>query len=355
MSVEFTFRMIGMVISALIGARFGFDNADLVGLPSDVSSLLFALVGVLFGLILTPYLTIRPIRALSKTINSMPVEVVFMAIIGMMIGLLLGLLIAYPLSLLDQPLGILLPPMISVVFAYLGLTLFTVRSREFWAFLTDWLGIGRRRAFAGLGMERQLLLDTSVLIDGRIVDIAKTGFIGGTLVVPRFVVQELQRVADSSDAQRRNRGRRGVDKLKELQRESAVSFKIIDDDIEGTEEVDDKLITLALKLSAPIVTIDFPLNRVAEAQGAQVLNINLLANAVRSVYIPGETFALRVIQEGKEANQGVGYLEDGTMVIVENGRQYMDRTIYVTVTKLINKETGRIIFATPETSPPART
>lgn len=352
MSVEFTFRMIGMVICALLGARFGLDAATSVGLPSDVSSLLFALIGVLFGLIMTPYLTVRPVRAISKTINGMPVEVVFMAIVGTLIGLLLGLLLAYPLSTLSQPLGGILPPIASVVLAYLGLTLFTVRSREFWAFLTDWLGIGRRRAFAGMGMERQLLLDTSVLIDGRIVDIAKTGFVGGTLVVPRFVVQELQRVADSSDAQRRNRGRRGVDKLKELQRESTLSFKIIDDDIEGIDEVDDKLIALALKLNAPIVTIDFPLNRVAEAQGATVLNINLLANAVRSVYIPGETFALRIIQEGKESGQGVGYLEDGTMVIVENGRQYMDRTLYVTVTKLINKETGRIIFATPEPTPP---
>jgi uncharacterized protein YacL len=352
MSVEFIFRILGMIVCAIIGARFGLDAAGTIALPADASALLFALIGVLFGLIMTPYLTIRPIRFVSKTINSMAVEVVFMAIVGMMIGLLLGLLLAYPLSLLQQPLGGLLPPAISVIFAYLGLTLFTVRSREFWSFLTDWLGIGRRRAFAGMGMERQLLLDTSVLIDGRIVDIAKTGFIGGMLVVPRFVVQELQRVADSSDTQRRNRGRRGVDKLKELQRESAISFKIIDDDIEGVDEVDDKLIALSLKLNAPIVTIDFPLNRVAEAQGAQVLNINLLANAVRSVYIPGETFALRIIQDGKEAGQGVGYLEDGTMVIVENGRQYMDRTIYVTVTKLINTETGRIIFASPEATAP---
>jgi uncharacterized protein YacL len=352
MSIEFTFRIVGMVVAALLGARFGVSAAPTIGLPADVSSLLFALIGVLFGLIITPYITIRPVRAISKTINGMPVEVVFMAIVGMLIGLLLGLLVAYPLSLLQAPFNGLLPPIISVVFAYLGLTLFTVRSHEFWAFLTDWLGIGRRRAFAGMGMERQLLLDTSVLIDGRIVDIAKTGFMGGTLVVPRFVVQELQRVADSSDAQRRNRGRRGVDKLKELQREPAISFKIIDDDIEGTDEVDDKLIALSLKLNSPIVTIDFPLNRVAEAQGAMVLNINLLANAVRSVYIPGETFPLRIIQDGKEQGQGVGYLEDGTMVIVENGRQYMDRSIYVTVTKLINKETGRIIFASPDANAP---
>jgi uncharacterized protein YacL len=353
MSTDFVFRIIGMVVFALLGARFGQDMASTLELnaPPIVTTTLFSLVGVLAGLILTPIVTLRPIRAISRLINGLPVEVLFMSIIGTAIGLVLGLLLSYPLSLLNPPLGTLLPPLVSVLSAYLGLTLFSVRSREFWTFVTDWLGIGRRKAFTGMGMDRQLLLDTSVLIDGRIVDIAKTGFLGGVLVVPRFVVQELQRVADSSDAQRRNRGRRGVDKLKELQREPDIGFKIIDDDIEEISEVDDKLIALALKLNAPIVTIDFPLNRVAEAQGATVLNINLLANAVRSVYIPGETFALRILQDGKEMNQGVGYLEDGTMVIVENGRQFMDRTIYVTVTKLINKETGRIIFASPENNP----
>jgi uncharacterized protein YacL len=209
--------------------------------------------------------------------------------------------------------------------------------------------LSRGRTLAQLaGTERQLLLDTSVLIDGRIVDIAKTGFIGGTLIVPRFVVSELHRVADSSDNQRRARGRRGLAKLNELQRENSIAFKIIEDDAEEEREVDDKLVALALRLNAPVVTIDFPLNQVAKAQGATVLNINSLANAVRSIYIPGETFAIRILQEGKEANQGVGYLEDGTMVIVENGKPFMDRTIYVEVTKAITKDTGRIIFATPD-------
>jgi uncharacterized protein YacL len=277
-------------------------------------------------------------------------EVLFTGIIGLFAGLLIAQLLAYPLSLLPVPWGAILPPLASVLFGYLGLTMLSVRSREVWAFLNDWLGIGRSRALIGSGAERQLLLDTSVLIDGRVVDIAKTGFLGGTLIVPRFVVAELHHVADSADPQRRNRGRRGVEKLKELQTAPSVPFKIVEEDIEEFNEVDDKLIALAIKMNAPILTIDYPMNRVAGAQGVTVLNINQLANAVRSAYIPGETFPIHIIQEGRESNQGVGYLEDGTMVIVENGRAYMDRTTYVTVTKLINKDTGRIIFAQPENS-----
>jgi uncharacterized protein YacL len=193
-----------------------------------------------------------------------------------------------------------------------------------------------------------VIIDTSALIDGRIVDIVRTGFLTGTIVVPRFILSELHHVADSSDALRRNRGRRGLVKLNELQRSDFIVVKIVEDDFEDIPQVDDKLVALASRLEAAIITNDFNLNKVADAQGVLVLNINLLANAVRSVYIPGEAFHIHVFQEGREPNQGVGYLEDGTMVIVEQGRQYMDRTIKVIVTRLINRETGRIIFALPE-------
>lgn len=348
MSFDFASRLVGMIVFALIGARLGVDTAPLLGLPPLAVSFIFALVGMLVGLILTPYIVVAPIRALSRAITELPIETLFTTILGLVIGLLVALLLAYPFSLLPDPIGDWAPPLLSIFSAYLATMVFTARSREVWTFMSDWLGIGTRRPIHGAGSDRQLLLDTSVLIDGRIVDIAKSGFIGGALIVPRFVISELHRVADSSDAQRRNRGRRGLTKLNELQREPGIAFKIIEDDIEDIEEVDDKLVALALRMKAPILTIDFPMNQVARAQGVIVLNINSLANAVRSVYIPGETFAIRVIQEGKESGQGVGYLEDGTMVIIENGRPYMDRTIYVTVTKLINKDTGRIIFAAPE-------
>jgi uncharacterized protein YacL len=348
MSADFASRMIGMIIFMILGARLGIETADFLALPEQETAVIFALLGILTGLVLTPWITIRPVRLLSRIINEVPMEVIFTGFIGLLIGLVIALLAAYPLSLLGDPIGSIAPSIALAVGGYLGMTVLSRRSREVWAFLNDWLGIGRNRAFSEAGSERQLLVDTSVLIDGRLVDIAKTGFLGGTLIVPRFVISELHRVADSSDTQRRNRGRRGLDKLKELQTSASVPFRIIEDDIEEEEEVDDKLIALALRMDSPIVTIDYPMNRVAGAQGVLVLNINELANAVRSAYIPGETFPIHIMQEGREANQGVGYLEDGTMVIVENGRGYMDRTTYVTVTKLINRDTGRIIFAQPE-------
>lgn len=351
MSAEFVARLIGMVIFAIVGGRLGVSLADAFDLNQLAISFIFGLVGILFGLIITPAITVRPIRLIGRLITEMPIEVLFTSLMGLLVGLLLGLLVAFPLSLLGEPWGHFIPAIISVVLAYLMTAIFNSRSREVWTFMNEWLGIGSKRlAVPGAANQSQLLLDTSVLIDGRIVDIARTGFMGGTIVVPRFVIAELHRVADSSDMQRRNRGRRGLTKLNELQRDPIIHFKIVEDDVEGEKEVDDKLIALAAQMSAPIVTIDFPMNQVAQAQGVTVLNINALANAVRSAPIPGETFALRVLQEGREAGQGVGYLEDGTMVIVENGREHMDSNIYVEVTKLINKESGRIIFAKPAES-----
>ena len=341
MSFDFIFRLLGMVVFALVGARLGVDIAAASGLPADLSSFVFALLGMLFGLVLTPWITIRPIRAVSKAINEKPPDVLVLA--------LAGLLLAFPLSLLPSPLGDLLPPALSLAAGYIGLTIAALRARELWAFIGDLFRIGPAvsRIRRGPANERQLLLDTSVLIDGRIVDIAKTGFLGGTLVVPRFILNELHQVSDSSDPLRRNRGRRGLAKLNELQRDPSIALRIVEDDFENIHDVDSKLVMLAIQMEASIITNDYNLNRVAEAQNVEVLNTNLLANAVRAVYIPGETFPIHVIQEGRDPDQGIGYLEDGTMVVVAGGKAYMDRTINVTVTRLINKETGRMIFAEP--------
>lgn len=347
MTPDFVSRIVGTVIFALLGARVGVDSAQTLGLPVEVTSVIFALVGVLIGLILTPWLTIRPLRTIRHTVNDMPVEVLMTGLVGLALGLLLALLLAYPLSQLTGWPGTILPAVLSVVAGYLGLTIFTIRSRELWNMVGDLSG--KRRPVFG-GVDRQILLDTSVLIDGRIVDIAKTGFLGGTLAVPRFVINELHQVADSSDTLRRNRGRHGLTKLNELQRDGVMPFKIIEDDIPTIAEVDDKLVALAVQMSAPIITNDYPLNRIAETQGVTVLNVNALSNAVRSQYLPDDVLPIRIIQEGREADQGVGYLEDGTMVVVEGGKTYMDRTINVRVTKFINRDTGRMYFAVPENS-----
>lgn len=346
MTPDFISRMFGSVIFALLGARFGAEATPTIGLPPEVNSVIFGLVGVLVGLILTPWLTVRPLRAVRNAIMEMPVDSLLTSLTGLVGGLLIALMLAYPLSQLEPPFGNLLPSVVSVVFGWLGLTIFRIRAREILSILPA-LGGKRGRGFFS-GTERSILLDTSVLIDGRIVGIARTGFLGGTLAVPRFVINELHQVADSADVLRRARGRHGLEKLKELQREAIMPFKIIEDDIAELNEVDDKLVALALRMNAPIVTNDYPLNRIAEAQGVLVLNVNSLANEVRSLYLPGETISIRIIQEGREPNQGVGYLEDGTMVVVESGRAFMDRTINVEITKFINKETGRMYFAVPE-------
>lgn len=346
-SIDFVSRIIGMVVFSLFGARLGVNASSLLGLPEEAAWFLFALVGFLFGLILTPYLTVRPVRAISQTIKELPIEVLFMALIGMGIGLSIALLMSYPLSLLGAPLNAILPPAISVVGGYLGATIFSVRAREIWELFSERLGFRRARILA-MQSSRQLLLDTSVLIDGRIVGIARTGFLGGTLVVPRFVLTELHQVADSSDSLRRTRGRRGLMKLGELQRNTMTPVKVIEDDVEDVIEVDDKLVALALRMDAALLTNDYNLNKVADAQGVMVLNINQLAKELRAAFIPGETFSVHVFQEGKDTDQGVGYLEDGTMVVVERGRNFMDRTIRVTATKLITRDTGTMIFAVPE-------
>jgi uncharacterized protein YacL len=213
------------------------------------------------------------------------------------------------------------------------------------------LGSGHSSEEAGASNQpsyRTVLLDTSVIIDGRIADIARTGFLMGTLLIPRFVLNELQFIADSSDNLRRQRGRRGIEVISQLQKDTSTPLRISDMDVEGVREVDDKLVVLARQLRCPILTNDYNLNRIAELQGVSVLNVNELANAVKLVFLPGESIEVNVIQEGKEAGQGVGYLDDGTMVVVEDGRNHLNEKINVTVTKVLQTAAGRMIFARME-------
>jgi uncharacterized protein YacL len=200
--------------------------------------------------------------------------------------------------------------------------------------------------------EVEYLVDTSTIIDGRIADINQAGFLYGTLVVPRFVLTELQHIADSADPVRRVRGKRGLDMLKRLQNESPTPLRISDDDPGDVYEVDGKLVKLARTSSCPIITNDFNLNRIAELQGVRVLNINLLANAVKPVVLPGEEMSVRIIQEGREVNQGVGYLDDGTMIVVENGKKLLNRHVEVVITRVLQTAAGRMIFAYPKSGAP---
>ncbi len=349
MSADFIARLIGMIIFAIVGAVWGNwlgkFNEDFIVLYT----LTVSLVGALFGLVATPYFTTRPIRSLKNLLIKLPAETLFSAIIGLVVGLIIAALLSFPLSLLPEPFGKILPFVGVLLFCYFGISLFVMRQMDISNLLN---GISARRD-SGAQMNwaqanRTVLLDTSVIIDGRVADIAKTGFLPGTLLIPRFVLNELQYIADSPDNLRRARGRRGMEILSELQKSSSVSVKISDIDVEGVREVDDKLIILARQLKCPILTNDYNLNRVAELQGVSILNINELANAVKSVVLPGETFTISIIQEGKELNQGVGYMDDGTMVVVENGNKVIGQTRNVIVTKVLQTAAGRMVFARME-------
>lgn len=339
-------RIAGLAVFSIIGIRIGEALAPLAPLPVEQTSLICFGLGALTGFIAAPWITIIPVRRWRRAASEVTVPQLMVSIIGGLVGLTVGLMLSFPISLLGDPLGKVAPAVVSIIFGYLGMNIFSLRSREMLDVINERV-FGRQRRNQPYA-SRQLLLDTSVLIDGRIVEIAETGFIGGTLVIPRFVLSELHRVADSSDSLRRNRGRRGLAKLNELQRNNDLPVKIVEDDPEDFGEVDAKLVALSIQLNASLVTNDFNLNQVADAQGVDVLNINALANAVRSVYIPGETFDIRIIQPGRDPNQGVGYLDDGTMVVVESGQKFMNRNVGVEVTKLINRPTGRMIFAVPQ-------
>jgi uncharacterized protein YacL len=349
MSADFIIRIIGMAVFSVLGVFVG-NGLSLYNPDQQLLfTITFTLIGALFGLILTPYITIRPIRSLRALLSRLAAETLFSGLIGLAIGLLTAALLAFPLSLLPDPFGKLLPLIGVLLFSYFGVAVFTTRQADIANILS---GLSSRReesiGSGGTLSNRTILLDTSVIIDGRVADIAKTGFLPGTLLIPRFVLNELQYIADSPDSLRRQRGRRGMEVLTELQKASAVVVRISDVDVEGVREVDDKLVILARQMKCPILTNDFNLNRIAELQGVVILNINELANAVKSVVLPGELMSVNVIQEGKEVNQGVGYLEDGTMVVVENGNKYLNKEITVNVTKVLQTAAGRMIFARPE-------
>ncbi|MCX7841075.1 MAG: TRAM domain-containing protein [Anaerolineae bacterium] len=343
MSVEFLLRLVGMFVFAALGWRLG---VVLTGDSGDAIRyiIVLTLAGAALGLIITPWITVRPYAWARRTIRQIPAQQLFAATIGLMIGLIIAALSAFPLSFLPAPFGSILPFISLIVFGYLGAWVMMMRERDFFALLGGRLG---REGLARAATERVVLLDTSVIIDGRIADISRTGFIDGTMMIPRFVLQELQHIADSPDPLRRNRGRRGLEMLNKLQKESIVPIRITDLDVEDVHAVDDKLVRLAKNLHCPIVTNDYNLNRVAELQGVRVLNINELANAVRAVVLPGEGMRVRVVQEGKELGQGVGYLDDGTMVVIDNGKKFIGSTIDVTVTRMLQTNQGRMIFATP--------
>jgi uncharacterized protein YacL len=266
-------------------------------------------------------------------------------LIGAAIGSILGIFGAYLFALVIRnsiaagPTQSFLQIMVMLLMAYVGLVVGANKG--------DMLNLSAMGGVFGgekMGRKSFKILDTSVIIDGRIADIAETGFLDGVIVIPQFVLRELQLVADSADSLKRNRGRRGLDVLQILQKMASVQIQIIEDDFPAVREVDLKLIELAKVYEGKIVTNDFNLNKVAQLQGVEVLNINELANSLKPIVLPGEIMKVFILKEGKEYNQGVAYLDDGTMVVVDNARKMIGKTIDVSVTSVLQTTAGKMIF-----------
>lgn len=350
MSVELVLRFIGGILAGSGG--WWFASGLIVQSsrhPFTDYLLLFAIAAASFGIafLLTPYLSTRPFFWVLNKITHTSASDIVAAAVGLIIGLLIGVLLTIPLGQLPEPFREFLPIAVSVLMGYFGLTTLVTHKREIFSLF----GLPREwRARGGGEHSQRVLVDTSAIIDGRIADISQTGFLAGPMVIPRFVLEELQRIADSPDPLRRNRGRRGLDILNKLQKDSTVPIEISDAELDANLDVDAKLVRLAKSMRSSIVTNDYNLNRVAGLQGVKVLNINELANAVKSVVLPGEEMVVKIIQEGKEYGQGVGYLDDGTMVVVENGRKFINADIPIVVTRVLQTVAGRMIFAQSKNS-----
>lgn len=309
------------------------------------------LIFLLLSLLLENYI-IAFIRRLENGLRKKSITTLFVDGIGCIIGLVIGVLISLPLYRMTLPVvNNLLPACLTIVGGYIGYYITKSRGDEFKSLFAH----RKNNAASGDILERKAgddfrqykILDTSVIIDGRIYDIAKTGFIDGTILIPRFVLYELQYIADSADSLKRMRGRRGLDILNSLQKEPDIHVEMYEGDFDDIDEVDTKLIRLAKMIDGVVVTNDYNLNKVCEFQHVPVLNINALANAVKPVAIPGETMQVQIVKEGTERSQGVAYLDDGTMVVVEDARDQMNKVMAVVVTTSLQTDAGRMIFAKP--------
>jgi len=266
------------------------------------------------------------------------------SVFGLILGLIMAKLVgdAFSLASIDPDLLSRIRVGLTLVFCYLGMVM-ALRGKDEFNIIIPYVRLRRQDQSQDI-----ILLDTSVIIDGRIVDICKTHFLGGKIIIPKFVLRELQQIADSTDPIKRQRGKRGLEVLHNIQNEPGMNIAIHEQDFSETSEVDAKLVKLAKLLEAKILTVDFNLNRVASIQGVKVLNINELANAIKPVVFPGEEMQIKLIKEGKEHNQAVGYLDDGTMVVVEDARRLIGQDVKVAVTSVLQTQAGRMIFTKVE-------
>jgi uncharacterized protein YacL len=301
---------------------------------SDSLLIIKSIAGLISGLIIALIIV-----KIEKNVRKYSLKVILGGVAGIVLGLFIAFMFGFGLNFIskindNQQALPWIYLFITIIFSYLGLTIGANKVEEI--------------SFAGIDSPKKSdhrILDTSVIIEGRIADICDSGFIEGELIVPRFVLNELQLVADSSDSMKRLRGRRGLDVLNHLQKSLNVNIEVIDQDFPKIKGVDGKLVALAKQLNAKLITNDYNLNKVAELQGIRVLNINELANAMKPVVLPGEQMTVKIVREGKEAGQGVAYLDDGTMIIVENAHRLVNINVHVVVTSVLQTTAGRMIFS----------
>ncbi|KAB3532405.1 PIN/TRAM domain-containing protein [Alkaliphilus serpentinus] len=354
-------RVVIAVLGALLGVALFVYTTSVFALEGIKGNFATYIIGIIIssflsGLLLfmlSPWL-INKGRGLANWIERELANVPVINIVLGSIGLTFGLIIAYLVSglLNNFPIpfvGEIISAALYIFMAYLGVSIATKKIDE----LTNLQAIFKKNSQKEKSGKKEgkvlpKILDTSVIIDGRIADICKTGFVEGPLIIPSFVLEELRHIADSSDSLKRNRGRRGLDILNKIQKELDIEVRIFEKDFEDLSEVDTKLLKLAQVLDGKVLTNDFNLNKVAEFQGVPVLNINELANAVKPIVLPGEEMIVQVIKDGKESGQGLAYLDDGTMIVVDSGKKFIGKNIDVLVTSVLQTAAGRMIFAKPK-------
>lgn len=317
------------------------------------------LIAGLIGFSVAPLIIRLVIKTTEWTefrLQKMPMSDLIGAAIGLIIGLIIGSLLGSSFARIPV-VGDYISVFFVILLGYLGMSIGLKKKDELSGILPSFsrsnkdkekVGAATAVSKAEFGKQSYKIIDTSVIIDGRIADIVKSGFIDGILVIPSFVLEELRHIADSSDPLKRNRGRRGLDILNKIRKELDVKVRIEEQEFPEILEVDSKLVKLAQVMQGEIITNDYNLNKVAELQGIKVLNINELANALKPVFMPGEEMVVTVLKDGKESKQGIGYLDDGTMIVVEGGRKFINQTINVVVTSVLQTAAGRMIFAKPK-------
>ena len=310
------------------GMIVGYQTASAPGLAAN-------LIGMLIGGAVALFLI-----ALEAGMRKVSVSGLSSAVFGLILGLIMAKLVgdAFTLSMMDATTLAMVRTTLTLIFCYLGMAI-ALRGKDEFNIIIPYVRLRRQDQ-----SEEMIIIDTSVIVDGRIVDIFKTKFISGKMVIPKFVLRELQQIADSTDPIKRQRGRRGLEMLHSIQKEPGLDIVLNEEDFTDTNEVDAKLVKLAKIMEAKILTVDYNLNRVASIQGVKVLNINELANALKPVVFPGERMQIKLIKEGKEHNQAVGYLDDGTMVVVEEARRLLGQEVKVSVTSVLQTQAGRMIF-----------